>query len=121
MFQVVGQLFQAVGQMFQGVEQMFEAVGYKMAHGASRSLLTDTAGTLAGVSATDKCFACVERGLPAEYIGVGARFEEQQRQFLVVLFPGHQPVRLDVTFPLAFVVAFQSVGQVFLGECACFR
>ena len=56
--------------------------------------------------------------LPTEKVGVGASLEEQQRQFLVVLLPCHQPVRLDVALPLPFVVALQRVGVIFGGQLA---
>ena len=56
--------------------------------------------------------------LPAEKVSVGACLEEQQRQFLVVLLPCHQPVRLNVALPLPFVVALQWVGVVCGGQLA---
>ena len=45
--------------------------------------------------------------LPSKYISVSASFKEQKRKLFIVLFPGHQPVWLNVTFPLPFMVTFQ--------------
>ena len=36
----------------------------------------------------------------AEQVGVGTSVEHHENQFLVVLLPNEQPVRLDMAFPL---------------------
>ena len=41
--------------------------------------------------------------LPSKYISMSASFKEQKRKLFIVLFPGHQPVWLNVTFPLPFM------------------
>ena len=45
--------------------------------------------------------------LPPEDIRVRTSLKEQQRQLVVVLLPRHQPIRLNMTLPLALVVTLQ--------------
>ena len=52
---------------------------------------------------------------------MGASFEEQKRKLFIVLFPSHQPVWLNVTFPLPFMIAFQLMWTVLVRKCTCFR
>ena len=58
--------------------------------------------------------------LPSKYISVSASFKEQKRKLFIVLFPGHQPVWLDMTFPLAFMVTFQLMWTVLVWKCTSF-
>ena len=58
--------------------------------------------------------------LPSKYISMGASFKEQKRKLFIVLFPGHQPVWLNVTFPLPFMIAFQLMRTVLVWKCTSF-
>ena len=48
----------------------------------------------------------------SEQVWMGASLQEEQRQLRVILFPGHQPVGLDMTLPLPFMIAFQLVRAI---------
>ena len=54
-------------------------------------------------------------GKESEQVGVRAGLQKQQRQFVVILLPRHQPVRLDVAFPLSLTIAWQFMWSVLLG------
>ena len=60
-------------------------------------------------------------GLPTEQIGMSACLEEEERKFVVMLLPGHQPIRLYVALPLPLVVTFQEVRLVLSRQRAIFR
>lgn len=51
---------------------------------------------------------------------MGACLQEEQRQLRVVLFPRHQPVGLNVAFPLTLTVARQPVWAILGGQRASF-
>ena len=53
-----------------------------------------------------------------EQVGMRAGLQEQQRQLHVVLLPYHQPVWLDVTFPLSVSVARKLMWSITHGQCA---
>lgn len=44
---------------------------------------------------------------------MGSCIEKQQIQFFVILLPHHQPIRFDVTFPLATILSAKDVGMIF--------
>ena len=57
------------------------------------------------------------RQCESEQVRVRACSQEQECKFGVVLIPCHQPVGLDVTLPLSFMVARQLVWTIFGGQC----
>ena len=59
---------------------------------------------------------CKDTTFLLEQIGMGASLQEKQRQLPVVLFPSHQPVRLNVTFPCFAFLVHEFVGTVFLWQ-----
>ena len=62
-----------------------------------------------------------ERGynvLFIKQVGMCACTEHNKNEFLVVLLPNEQPVRLDVTLPLTLAVAVELMRLVFCGQCA---
>ena len=62
-----------------------------------------------------------ERGynvLFIKQVGMCACTEHNENEFLVVLLPNEQPVRLDVTLPLTLAVAVELMRLVFCRQCA---
>ena len=51
---------------------------------------------------------------------MGASLQEEQRQLRVILFPGHQPVGLNVALPLPLTVARQLMRAIHGGQSARF-
>ena len=43
--------------------------------------------------------------LPAEDVSMSACLKEKERKFIVVLLPGHEPIRFDMTLPLSLMVS----------------
>ena len=50
--------------------------------------------------------------LPAEDVSMSACLKEKERKFIVMLLPRHQPIRLYVALPLAFMVALELVRLI---------
>ena len=50
--------------------------------------------------------------LPTEEINMSACLKEKEHKFIVMLLPRHQPIRLYVALPLAFVVALELVRLI---------
>ena len=44
--------------------------------------------------------------------------KKKESQFLIVLIPSHQPIRLDMAFPNTFEIAFQLMRLILKGEAA---
>ena len=42
--------------------------------------------------------------LPTEDVYMSASLKEKERKFIVILFPGHKPIRFYMAFPLPFMV-----------------
>jgi len=55
----------------------------------------------------------------AKQVGMSTSIEHDENEFLVILLPNEQPVRLDVTFPLTFAIAVELMRLVFCGQCTC--
>ena len=52
---------------------------------------------------------------------MGAGIYHQKYEFVVILIPYQQPIRLDMTFPIAFVLAVENVRAIFFGQSAFFH
>ena len=46
--------------------------------------------------------------------------EKQQIQFHIILIPYHQPIRLNVAFPLTGELSAKFMRPIFIGEGTCF-
>lgn len=58
-------------------------------------------------------------GKESEQVGMRAGLQKQQCQFVVILLPRHQPVRLDVAFPCLLPLVDKLVRMVCHRQSAC--
>lgn len=56
-----------------------------------------------------------------EQVRMGPRIEKQQIKFSIVLLPYHQPIRLNVAFPLAAVISAEDMWTILCRKSPRFR
>ena len=69
----------------------------------------------------DATFEIVERMSSfvfSEKVGMSASIYHQEYEFIFLPIPYQQPIRLDMAFPIAIVLAVENVWAIFFGQTA---